>query len=90
MTPNRVAGLTSLIQASDTRMAMFVATQSTKLRAVPKLAECQACARLKRRTDDLTCNSVGELAENSIWTTWPKSPVAAGESAVGSVLHGYR
>lgn len=88
MTSARVAELTSLIQASDTRMAMFVAAQSTKLWTVPRLAECQACARLKHRTGDLTCDLVSKPAKDSIRTTWPKSPVAAGESAIGSVLHG--
>ena len=88
MTSCRVGELTSLIQASDARMAMLVAAQRTMLWTVPRPAEIQACARLKRCTGDLACDSVSKRAEDAIRTTWPKSPVAAGESAIGSILHG--
>lgn len=84
-TQSRVAGLTSLMQASDTSMAMFIAAESTKLWTVSKFAEAQARTGLKPGTDDLTCDSVSILAKNSIRAAWSKSPVTAGEPAVGSV-----
>ncbi len=74
------------MQASDASIAMLIAAEWT-LRAVSILAEGQACARLVDRSGEFTCDSVSKLAKNSIRTAWPESPVAAGESAIGSVLH---
>ena len=77
------------MQARDASVAMLIATVSA-FGAVAVLAEGQAGSRLVSGSGKSTCVSVSKAAANSIRASRPKSPVAAGESAVGCVLHGCR